>query len=98
MKPLQGLFSLRDFGAITAVFTDVEMGVLCAIAYQQPIGLAEVFGKEVSCDLLARLRYNELIANRLRSPRFCSNYGAPLRVSPTFARFSGPSPARPLPT
>ncbi|MCR9148332.1 MAG: hypothetical protein NXH74_14240 [Rhodobacteraceae bacterium] len=49
------------------------MGVLCAIAYQQPIGptgLAEVFGKEVSCDLLARLRYNELIANRLRSPRF----------------------------
>ncbi len=35
------------------------MGVLCAIAYHQPIdraGLKDIFGKEVSRDLLARWR------------------------------------------
>jgi segregation and condensation protein B len=53
-------------------FTEMEMGVLCAIAYHQPIdraGLADIFGKEVSRDLLARLRYKDLIANGPRSPR-----------------------------
>ena len=48
------------------------MGVLCAIAYHQPIdraGLADIFGKEVSRDLLARLRYKDLIASGPRSPR-----------------------------
>ena len=46
--------------------------VLCAIAYHQPIdraGLAEIFGKEVNRDLLARLRYRDLIASGPRSPR-----------------------------
>ena len=46
--------------------------MLCAIAYHQPIdraGLANIFGKEVSRDLLARLRYKELIARGPRSPR-----------------------------
>jgi chromosome segregation and condensation protein ScpB len=48
------------------------MGVLCAIAYHQPIyraGLKDIFGKDVSCDLLARLRFKDLIACGRRSPR-----------------------------
>ncbi|MEM1076167.1 MAG: SMC-Scp complex subunit ScpB [Pseudomonadota bacterium] len=53
-------------------FSETEMGVLCAIAYHQPIdraGLAEIFGKEISRDLLARLRHKNLIASGPRSPR-----------------------------
>ncbi|MEO1638615.1 MAG: SMC-Scp complex subunit ScpB [Pseudomonadota bacterium] len=61
-----------DLGEQSLAFTEMEMGVLCAIAYHQPIdraGLAEIFGKEVSRDLLARLRYKGLIASGPRSPR-----------------------------
>ena len=61
-----------DLGDQSLAFTEMEMGVLCAIAYHQPIdraGLADIFGKEVSRDLLARLRYKELIASGPRSPR-----------------------------
>lgn len=53
-------------------FTETEMAVLCAIAYHQPIdraGLAGIFGKEISRDLLSRLRYQKLIANGPRAPR-----------------------------
>ncbi|SEO11535.1 SMC-Scp complex subunit ScpB [Palleronia pelagia] len=61
-----------DLGEQSLGFTEMEMGVLCAIAYHQPIdraGLASIFGKEVSRDLLARLRYKDLIASGPRSPR-----------------------------
>ncbi len=61
-----------DLGEQSLAFTEMEMGVLCAIAYHQPIdraGLKDIFGKEVSRDLLARLRYKELIASGPRSPR-----------------------------
>lgn len=61
-----------DLGDQSQAFTEMEMGVLCAIAYHQPIdraGLADIFGKEVSRDLLARLRHRDLIANGPRSPR-----------------------------
>jgi segregation and condensation protein B len=61
-----------DLGDQTLAFTEMEMGVLCAIAYHQPIdraGLKDIFGKEVSRDLLARLRFKELIASGPRSPR-----------------------------
>ncbi|MEQ8699632.1 MAG: SMC-Scp complex subunit ScpB [Bauldia litoralis] len=61
-----------DPGEQPLAFSEMEMGVLCAIAYHQPIdraGLAEIFGKEVSRDLLARLRYKDLIASGPRSPR-----------------------------
>ena len=61
-----------DLGEQSLAFTEVEMGVLCAIAYHQPIdraGLKDIFGKEVSRDLLARLRYKDLIASGPRSPR-----------------------------
>lgn len=61
-----------DLGEQSLSFTEMEMGVLCAIAYHQPIDrarLKDIFGKEVSRDLLARLRYKELIASGPRSPR-----------------------------
>lgn len=53
-------------------FTEMELAVLCAVAYNQPIdrsGLADIFGKEVSRDLLARLRHWGLIATGPRAPR-----------------------------
>ena len=61
-----------DLGEQSLAFTEMEMGVLCAIAYHQPIdraGLKDVFGKEVSRDLLARLRFKDLIASGPRAPR-----------------------------
>ena len=61
-----------DFGDQTLAFTEMEMGVLCAIAYHQPIdraGLKNIFGKEISRDLLARLRFKDLIASGPRAPR-----------------------------
>ncbi len=61
-----------DLGDQSLAFTEMEMGVLCAIAYHQPIdraGLKDIFGKDVSRDLLARLRYKDLIASGPRAPR-----------------------------
>ena len=61
-----------DLGEQSLAFTEMEMGVLCAIAYHQPIdraGLKDIFGKEVSRDLLARLRFKDLIASGPRAPR-----------------------------
>ncbi len=61
-----------DLGEQSLAFTEMEMGVLCAIAYHQPIdraGLADIFGKEISRDLLSRLKYRNLIANGPRAPR-----------------------------
>ena len=64
--------AVADTGQQSMAFTEMEMGVLCAIAYHQPIdraGLKDIFGKEVSRDLLARLRHKDLIASGPRSPR-----------------------------
>ncbi|MEM7317933.1 MAG: SMC-Scp complex subunit ScpB [Pseudomonadota bacterium] len=61
-----------DRGERSLGFTVTELGVLCAIAYHQPIdraGLADIFGKEISRDLLARLRLRGLIASGPRAPR-----------------------------
>ncbi|WP_026481071.1 SMC-Scp complex subunit ScpB [Ahrensia sp. 13_GOM-1096m] len=61
-----------DLGNPRAEFNEMEMAVLCAVAYHQPIdraGLADIFGKEVSRDLIARLRYLKLIADGPRAPR-----------------------------
>ena len=49
-----------------------ELMVLAAIAYHQPLtrdGLKDIFGKEVSRDLIGRLRARDLIAPGPRSPR-----------------------------
>lgn len=64
--------AVADLGDQSLAFTEMEMGVLCAIAYHQPIdraGLKDIFGKEVSRDLLARLRLKDLIASGPRAPR-----------------------------
>ena len=61
-----------DLGEPPLAFTEMEMGVLCAIAYHQPIdraALKDIFGKEISRDLLAQLRIRGLIANGPRAPR-----------------------------
>ena len=61
-----------NLGEQSLTFTEMEMGVLCAIAYHQPIdraGLKDIFGKDVSRDLLARLRFKDLIASGPRAPR-----------------------------
>lgn len=58
----QQLIDLREF----------EIAVLAAIAYHQPItrdGLAEIFGKEISRDLIGRLHEQGLIGTGPRSPR-----------------------------
>ena len=49
-----------------------DMAVLCAIAYHQPIdraGLKDIFGKDVSREVLSRLRFKSLIASGPRAPR-----------------------------
>ncbi len=61
-----------DVGEQSHSFSEEEMGVLCAVAYHQPIdraGLADIFGKEINRDLLSRLRYKGLIGNGPKSPR-----------------------------
>lgn len=61
-----------DLGQPWTEFNEMEMAVVCAIAYHQPIdraGLADIFGKDVSRDLIARLRYLKLIADGPRAPR-----------------------------
>lgn len=49
-----------------------EISVLAAIAYHQPLsraGLRDIFGKDVSRDLIARLRLRGVITTGPRSPR-----------------------------
>lgn len=68
----EAIKAAANLGEQPLAFTEMEMGVLCAIAYHQPIdraGLKDIFGKEVSRDLLARLRFKDLIASGPRAPR-----------------------------
>lgn len=56
------LLDLREF----------EVAVLAAIAYHQPLtrdGLKDIFGKNISRDLIGRLRVQGLITTGPRSPR-----------------------------
>jgi len=49
-----------------------DLAVLAAIAYHQPItrdGLRDIFGKEISRELIGRLHARELIGTGPRSPR-----------------------------
>lgn len=52
--------------------SDFDVAVLAAIAFHQPItrdGLAEIFGREISRELIGRLSAQALIATGPRSPR-----------------------------
>lgn len=51
---------------------EFDVAVLAAVAYHQPItreGLKDIFGKEISRDLIGRLHARELITTGPRSPR-----------------------------
>lgn len=68
----EAIKAVADLGERSLAFNETEMAVLCAVAYHQPItrdGLKEIFGKEISRDLLARLRYTNMIANGPKAPR-----------------------------
>jgi segregation and condensation protein B len=66
------IHAAADTGEKNIDLNEAEMAVLCAIAYHQPLsrdGLKDMFGKEISRDLLNRLRFKGLIGNGPKSPR-----------------------------
>ncbi|MEO1582856.1 MAG: SMC-Scp complex subunit ScpB [Pseudomonadota bacterium] len=61
-----------DVGDQDLDLRDYDVAVLAAIAYHQPItrdGLKDIFGKEISRDLIGRLHARGLIGTGPRSPR-----------------------------
>lgn len=61
-----------DVGMQRLDLSEFDVAVLAAIAYHQPItrdGLADIFGKEISRDLIGRLHGQGLIGTGPRSPR-----------------------------
>jgi len=61
-----------DVGDRLRDLSEFDVAVLVAIAYHQPVtrdGLKEIFGREISRDLTARLARLELIATGPRAPR-----------------------------
>ncbi|WP_336099037.1 SMC-Scp complex subunit ScpB [Roseovarius sp. CH_XMU1461] len=61
-----------DVGAQRVDLNEFDIAVLAAIAYHQPItrdGLRDIFGKEISRELIGRLHARELIGTGPRSPR-----------------------------
>jgi len=61
-----------DVGGQGLDLNEFDVAVLAAIAYYQPItrtGLKDIFGKEISRDLIGRLHALDLIATGPRAPR-----------------------------
>ena len=61
-----------DIGDQDLELREYDVAVLAAIAYHQPItrdGLKDIFGKEISRDLIGRLHARGLIGTGPRSPR-----------------------------
>jgi segregation and condensation protein B len=61
-----------DVGDQPLDLSEFDVAVLAAIAYHQPIardGLRDIFGKEISRDLIGRLHARGLIGTGPRSPR-----------------------------
>tara|TARA_R110000850_G_scaffold80785_3_gene173382 strand:- start:18071 stop:18685 length:615 start_codon:yes stop_codon:yes gene_type:complete len=61
-----------DVGDQLLDLSEFDVAVLAAIAYHQPItrdGLKDIFGKEISRDLIGRLHARSLIGTGPRSPR-----------------------------
>jgi len=61
-----------DVGDQLLNLSEFDVAVLAAIAYHQPItrdGLKDIFGKEISRDLIGRLHARDLIGTGPRSPR-----------------------------
>jgi segregation and condensation protein B len=61
-----------DVGGQDLDLREFDVAVLAAVAFNQPItrdGLKDIFGKEISRDLIGRLHARDLIATGPRSPR-----------------------------
>ncbi len=61
-----------DVGDQDLTLREYDVAVLAAIAYHQPVtrdGLKDIFGKEISRDLIGRLHARGLIGTGPRSPR-----------------------------
>ena len=61
-----------DVGGQALDLNEFDLAVLAAIAYHQPIsrdGLKDIFGKDISRDLIGRLAERDLIATGPREPR-----------------------------
>ena len=61
-----------DVGDQLLDLSEFDVAVLASIAYHQPItrdGLKDIFGKEISRDLIGRLHARDLIGTGPRSPR-----------------------------
>ena len=61
-----------DIGAQVLDLNDTDVAVLAAIAYHQPVtrdGLKDIFGREISRDLIGRLHAQGLIGTGPRAPR-----------------------------
>ena len=61
-----------DVGDQVLDLSEFDVAVLAAIAYHQPVtrdGLKDIFGKEISRDLIGRLHARDLIGTGPRSPR-----------------------------
>lgn len=87
-----------DVGGRALNLSDVDLAVLAAIAFYQPIsrdGLKEIFGREISRDLIGRLAERDLISTGPREPR----RGAPYTfvTTDTFLAAFGMGSLRDLP-
>ncbi|WP_417840156.1 SMC-Scp complex subunit ScpB [Tritonibacter scottomollicae] len=61
-----------DIGDQLFDLSEFDVAVLAAIAYHQPVtrdGLKDIFGKEISRDLIGRLHARDLIGTGPRAPR-----------------------------
>ncbi|KIC44863.1 SMC-Scp complex subunit ScpB, partial [Tateyamaria sp. ANG-S1] len=66
------IWAAADVGDQDLDLREYDVAVLAAIAYHQPItrdGLKDIFGKEISRDLIGRLHARGLIGTGPRSPR-----------------------------
>jgi segregation and condensation protein B len=66
------ILTAADVGGQDLDLYEFDVAVLAAIAYHQPVtrdGLKDIFGKEISRDLIGRLHARNLIATGPRSPR-----------------------------
>lgn len=71
------IHAAADVGDQHLDLDEFEVAVLASIAYHQPLtrdGLKDIFGKDISRDLIGRLRAQELIATGPRSPRAGAPY------------------------
>ena len=87
-----------DVGGQALDLNDFDLAVLAAVAFHQPIsrdGLKDIFGKDISRDLIGRLAERDLIATGPREPR----RGAPYTfvTTETFLAAFGMESLRDLP-